>query len=355
MPETISLKTVVFLGDRSSYGNHHLLPFLNMRSCRCVAVFVPTAVRWSRFRHPADPSARGMLRERLTNRIKRTWYRHPHPNVADVEKRTVQPAKVDVESICRERGIPYCQIGSANTPSAVEAVRSLQPDWILSAAFPQIFSADLIRIARLGAINFHPSPLPHYRGRHPHYWVVRNGAASTAVTCHLLEATIDTGAILEQVPIAIDNSDYYEDVYTKINLATPELVHRLDERIGSGDMNGTMQPADAASYFSEPTRADRRLIWAELSAGEAVNRIRAGGAYCFLRGYELTAASGHVSSAVSSNQGLRPGTICNLSNGICVATKHGAVNISVLAVNDVVVKAQTLVQSWGLRLGERLA
>lgn len=74
------------------------------------------------------------------------------------------------------------------------------------AGFNQIFKADTI--SRFGSlVNFHPSLLPLYRGPVPSYWCLKYGEKRTGFTMHTITDRIDTGDILYQDLISIDQGD----------------------------------------------------------------------------------------------------------------------------------------------------
>ena len=66
-----------------------------------------------------------------------------------------------------ERRIPVFQPEDVNASESLETIHSLAPDLLVTAAYGQILSADLLGIPRLGGINLHGSILPAYRGAAP--------------------------------------------------------------------------------------------------------------------------------------------------------------------------------------------
>ena len=58
-------------------------------------------------------------------------------------------------------------------------LRSLQPDVLLSWAFPWLVPEAALALPSLGAINYHPSVLPRHRGSNPVAWTIRRGIPIT--------------------------------------------------------------------------------------------------------------------------------------------------------------------------------
>ncbi len=85
-------------------------------------------------------------------------------------------------------------------------VRALAPDLLVSWFWTTRLPMELVGAARLGGIGVHPSLLPRHRGPDPTTWAILAGDAVTGVTVHRIAAEYDTGAILEQEEIAIDDA-----------------------------------------------------------------------------------------------------------------------------------------------------
>ena len=81
------------------------------------------------------------------------------------------------------------------------------------------------------AINLHGSLLPRYRGRTPHVWSIINGEKYTGVTSHIIDEGVDTGKIIKQKKILIEEDDTgasllkkYENIYPKLLLESIEFL-----------------------------------------------------------------------------------------------------------------------------------
>jgi methionyl-tRNA formyltransferase len=83
-----------------------------------------------------------------------------------------------------------------NAPESLERIRELGPELLVTAAYGQILSADLLSIPRLGGINLHGSVLPAYRGASPVARAIQNGDATTGVTIIRMTPRIDAGGMI---------------------------------------------------------------------------------------------------------------------------------------------------------------
>ena len=114
----------------------------------------------------------------------------------------------------------------------------------------------------LGIVNGHPSLLPRYRGPFPLAWAVRNGEREIGLTYHLMDAEFDTGNLLAQAAIPLDDDDTRGDALRAI---------RPDRRPSSCRSPSTASPAATAATARRAgsTRASSRT-----STGRSIRRTR---------------------------------------------------------------------------------
>ena len=91
------------------------------------------------------------------------------------------------------------------TPEAVEELGRFEADVYVVAAFGQILSSQILEMPRYGCINIHASLLPKYRGAAPINQCIIDGERETGVTIMQMDAGIDTGDILTQKKVIIED------------------------------------------------------------------------------------------------------------------------------------------------------
>jgi methionyl-tRNA formyltransferase len=152
-------------------------------------------------------------------------------------------------------------------------LRSLEPDLALCTGFPWRIPAEALAVPRFGIVNGHPSLLPRYRGPTPVAWAIRNGESEIGMTFHYMDAELDTGNILGQVRIPLDDEQGWEDLEAKFGPALGEIFPTVLERVELGDP-GDPQADENATYhsFFEPEYA-----WIDWSkpAVEVARQVRA--------------------------------------------------------------------------------
>jgi methionyl-tRNA formyltransferase len=158
-------------------------------------------------------------------------------------------------------------------PAAPEAiaplVRPYEPDLLLCLGFPWKIPAEALAVPRLGAVNTHPSLLPAYRGPNPVAWMIRNGEEAIGFTLHRMDGELDTGPILAQAPIPLDDEHSWEELEPKLASVIGELLPRALARVEAGDPGdpqgeGTYYPFFEPEYmlidWSKPSAEIRRQV-----------------------------------------------------------------------------------------------
>ena len=86
----------------------------------------------------------------------------------------------------------------------IESLKSFNADCFVVVAF-KILPKEIFSIPKYGTINVHASLLPRYRGAAPINWAIINGDDKSGVSTMFINAKVDTGDILKQTEVAIDD------------------------------------------------------------------------------------------------------------------------------------------------------
>jgi methionyl-tRNA formyltransferase len=158
-------------------------------------------------------------------------------------------ASTNFVATASERGIPVFEPVSPNTPDFVAAMQRLRPDLFLAVGYTNLLRAELLRVPRLLAANFHASLLPAYRGKHPLFWALQNGESWVGLTVHVMDQRLDAGDILYQVREAVLPGDTVAKLYEKIMIQSVPLVGRLLADAEAGTLTRSPQGTAGASYY----------------------------------------------------------------------------------------------------------
>ena len=196
-----------------------------------------------------------------------------------------------VAELARLHGIPVTVVSDAQQPGLLEAVATLQPDFLFSFYYRFMLTPAILACARQGAFNLHGSLLPKYRGRVPVNWAIIHGERETGATLHEMVAKPDAGRLVDQQAIPILPNDTALDVFRKVTVAAETVLDRSLAQLIAGTATLTPQDLTAGSYFGGRKPEDGRINWA-WGAAQVHNLIRAvappyPGAFCEIDGKRL--------------------------------------------------------------------
>lgn len=110
-----------------------------------------------------------------------------------------------------------------------DSVAAYEPDWVLSAGFMRILSADFLARFPDRVVNTHPALLPSFPGAHGVRDALAYGAKTTGTTIHLVDAGVDTGPIIAQFPVAVRDDDDEDSLHERIRaVERARIVEFLD-------------------------------------------------------------------------------------------------------------------------------
>ena len=138
----------------------------------------------------------------------------------------VQPTPVKQKA--QELGLTVITPKSLKSDELYEQLKAIQPDLIVVIAF-RILPQELFDLPKYGTINIHGSLLPKYRGAAPIHWAIMNGDKETGLTSFFLKKKVDTGDMILQEKIKIENDDTYDSLSRRMSeMAGPFLLKTID-------------------------------------------------------------------------------------------------------------------------------
>ncbi|NUT72244.1 phosphoribosylglycinamide formyltransferase [Pseudarthrobacter sp. C4D7] len=105
-----------------------------------------------------------------------------------------------------------------------EAVAAYQPDVVVSSGFMRIVSPGFIDAFGGRYLNTHPALLPAFPGAHGVRDAMAYGVKVTGCTVHWADAGVDTGPIIAQEAVAIEDSDTEETLHERIKVVERKLL-----------------------------------------------------------------------------------------------------------------------------------
>ena len=129
-----------------------------------------------------------------------------------------------------------------------QEIIDVNPDIIITCAYGQIISKDILDIPRLGCINVHASLLPKYRGGAPIHKSIINGDKTTGITIMYMNEGMDEGNIINQEEMSILTSDNLETMFNKLSVLGKDLLLKTLPSIINGTNPSIVQNKEKVTY-----------------------------------------------------------------------------------------------------------
>lgn len=135
--------------------------------------------------------------------------------------------------LAQKHNIPVLQFSKIKL-EGVEPLKKFNADIMVTAAYGQILSQEVLDITPYGVVNVHGSVLPRYRGSSPIQWSLINGEKTLGVTILKTQIGMDDGPILHTQEFDIDRSDTVDSLMEKISLMGADLLLKSLDEIENG-------------------------------------------------------------------------------------------------------------------------
>jgi methionyl-tRNA formyltransferase len=156
-------------------------------------------------------------------------------------------------------------------PETIAALRQLAADLFVVVAYGQILSQEILDLPKLGCINVHGSLLPAYRGAAPIQRCITDGVRQTGITTMLMDAGMDTGAMLLTAKTPVELFDNADGLAAKLAVIGANL---LIETIFELDrITPTPQDDNAATSAPPIQKTEYTIDWSRSSI-EIHDRVR---------------------------------------------------------------------------------
>ena len=167
--------------------------------------------------------------------------------------------RVYLDAISKAHDIELLKIDHINDTIVSETLRERGIDWLFIIGWSQIASEETIKAPKLGVIGAHPTLLPEGRGRAAIPWAIIKGLKQTGVTFFKMDLGVDTGEILAQEIIPIEERETATTLYTKVDEAHVSLFLDTLPNLISGNYFLQKQDESKATYWEGRTPADGEI------------------------------------------------------------------------------------------------
>ena len=214
---------------------------------------------------------------------------------------------------------------------ALAALRALQPDVMVVAAYGLLLPQLVLDLPRLGCLNIHASLLPRWRGAAPIQRAIEAGDAETGICIMQMEAGLDTGPVGARHVVPILETDTASTLHDRLaDVGAQAIVAALDE-LSAGRLVFEPQAQAGVTYAAKVDKKELGIDWTR-TATEVSRHIRAfdpPGAITWLEGHRDEPPLRVFQSQVLRNDGNAadaPGTIVAAGpDGVDVACGQGSI------------------------------
>jgi len=242
-------------------------------------------------------------------------------------KAKAKSGRIYLDEISEKHQIPLYKINHINDQECIDLIKKQQLDWLFIIGWSQIASLDVLSSPKKGCIGMHPTLLPFGRGRAAIPWAIIKGLDKTGVSMFVMDEGVDTGGLLGQVEIPLDQHSTATDLYEKVDEAHIQLMEVVFPLLENNSYTIEIQDESKATYWEGRTPKDGEIT-NSMSVEEADRLVRATthpypGAYFIRNGEKIIVWKASISKE-SKNKSLG----FELSNGYLIPLDYSIEDIN---------------------------
>lgn len=181
----------------------------------------------------------------------------------------------NITKLAKENNIPVFEPDKiSKEKDIIDKLKSYNPDFLITFAFGQILSQEVIDIAKYATINLHASLLPLYRGANPICQAIMDGCSKTGITTMKTVLELDAGDICLQKEIDITPEMNVVELMNIISLESPLLLDKTLKGLYKGDLKPIKQDSLKATFTKKIKKEEKIIDWS-MDAQKLHDKIRA--------------------------------------------------------------------------------
>ncbi len=254
--------------------------------------------------------------------------------------------------LLKDTGVPLLQFDNKDYKEQLTgAIREYDVNVGLLMTFPFIITKEILELPAKGFINFHYGLLPGCRGPQPILRHLLNNDKEAGITVHKVDEGIDTGPIIMQEKITIEETDTYGILQSKLAFLAAKQATNLLKILSYGQIIPAIpQNEEKAVYYEMPGATELTINWNKMPAREIVRMANAcnpwnKGAGTSINDWGIGITEAELAGSYEGKE-KEPGTIiaCDITKGLLVKT-----------VDDKLLRINIVYTNEGYFSGSRLA
>lgn len=190
------------------------------------------------------------------------------------EKAKNKSGRIYLDDLAENYQVPLLKINHINDPEVLEAIKKYKIDWLFIIGWSQIAGSDVLNAPTYGCIGMHPTLLPKGRGRASIPWAILKGLDKTGVTMFKLDEGVDTGDIIRQGEIYLDDKITATELYQKVDEMHIHLIREIWGELIHGQIQLRKQDDSIATEWPGRKPADGEIV-PSMTMEEAERLVRA--------------------------------------------------------------------------------
>ena len=239
-----------------------------------------------------------------------------------------------VKSAAEAHALPYLQPANLKKSEFNEALAAWEADLYVVVAF-RMLPRIVWEAPEFGTFNLHASLLPQLRGAAPIQWAIMHGLSESGVSTFSLQHAIDTGDVLMQSKVTIEDSDNAGTLYQKLLTHGKALLLKTLDSLVAGEL--MPQPQLSVKPRLEAPKLSRKntlIEWNE-TTDNVLNKIR--GLYPIPKSWtpspigDIKVLKAHsIDPTIALPRDAQPGTVEVIRDALVVRCSNGWIGIDEL-------------------------
>lgn len=195
-------------------------------------------------------------------------------------RKSGEAAPSPVAELAMSRGVAeervLCPV-KANEEWFLDALRDMDVDLCVTAAYGNFLPQKFLDIPRLGTLNIHPSLLPQWRGAAPVQRALESGQSETGVSVAYTVLKMDAGPVLRQVKRPLNGDEKAPELLTELfETGVQALLEELPSVFaGEAAARAFPQGEETLTHAAKVSPEEGELDFSKQSAVECHNKVRA--------------------------------------------------------------------------------
>lgn len=202
----------------------------------------------------------------------------------------------ELKDVAQVLGLPLFIQPSRSDANAfrkfLEAIDALAADGLICHSYSMLLPTEILNLLERRAFNVHAALLPRNRGPNPVQWALIHGEAETGVTLHLMDESLDSGPIVDQISVPVSDEDTWVTLLERIQCASKELLQRVVPKLLEGRWRAIPQDNTRATRNPRIPKESFQIDFGRMSDRAVFNLIRSQVAP--LAGAYLVTSSGKI-------------------------------------------------------------